>query len=167
MLFTQDADYAYGRGVSVMLTDFNLALAKHGGNGPGTASGIQLVGGARSSGDYHYKVILNETTSVSGRFIGWENDVLVWDTVTVLEDITYGYFGFKAWEDTSIDNIVVTEIETGTTTTIPTTTTTTTTPPATTPSPPPPAEIPMELLVGGVAVIAVVVIVVVAMKLRR
>jgi hypothetical protein len=97
----------------------------------------------RNSTD-HFKVYLNGTSVI--------------DTVAIVPDETFNYFGFLGDEGCAIDNIVVSEFTPITTTTPPTTTTEPTEP---TEPPPPPADIPMEFLaIGGAIVVFIIVLVV-------
>lgn len=94
----------------------------------------------RNSTD-HFKVYLNGTSVI--------------DTVAIVPDETFNYFGFLGDEGCAIDNIVVSEMEE----TTPTNTETTSTP--TTTEAPPPSDIPMEILaIGGAVVVFIIVLVV-------
>jgi hypothetical protein len=156
-LFTQDAEYAQGRGVSLIFVDDLSGLGRHVGSGRGTALEIGVFSQVFGDGDWHFKVQLNE----SNHFYVWESDVLILDAASLVEDLTYGYFGFNAYEGSSIDNITINEVEVTTPGTTPPTETTTTTTEPTTPPPPPPAELPLELIAigGGVAVLVIVLII--------
>ncbi|MHA2005475.1 MAG: hypothetical protein ACW960_15510, partial [Candidatus Thorarchaeota archaeon] len=115
-IFTEDEEYAMGSGVSLIFTPTLSGLGRHAGLGRGNAVEIGVISVVFVTGDWHFKVKQNETN----HFYVWVDDVLQVDGVSMLEDVTYGYFGFNADEGASMDNITINEVDVTTPTPTPT-----------------------------------------------